>query len=270
MSANYDVSTLRLFLGEHSASVWSDTDLRNYVDLANMTIWKILSDAAPELTTFSYYITLGAAPNNSIVFPNGVTSVSSNQVIDATAGAGIGIRVSAIRAIYQSKSPFANDGTDTYIKLKVKSGSGFYPVLENQNSLLNDLELPNIHQEKMAIFDYGTQSLTIHPAPSKDMTYTVELMTETPVYIKTSAGSTDRTPLLTQSADDNSNVLGIERFTGDDQKSIAFHAHQIVLYEAAYQASFVDKSMRREFATERDRLLALVATPPTISVDEAY
>ena len=36
------------------------------------------------------------------------------------------------------------------------------------------------------------------------------------------------------------------------------------------QASFVDKSMRREFATERDRLLALVATPPTISVDEAY
>ena len=270
MSANYDVSVLRLFLGEQSAAIWSDADLRNYVDLANMTVWKILSDAAPDITTYAYYITLGAAPNNSIIFPNAVSSVSSNQVIDATAGAGIGVPVSSVRVVYESKSPFANDGTDTYRKLKVKSGSGFYPVLENQNSLFNDLELPNLYQERMALFDYGTQSLTIHPAPSKNMTYTVELMTETPVYIKTSAGSTERTPLLTASADDNSNLLGVERFTGDDEKSVAFHAQQIVLYEAAYQASFVDKSLRREFAAERDRLLALVATPHTTSIDEAY
>ena len=270
MSANYDVSVLRLFLGEQSAAIWSDADLRSYVNLANMTVWKILSDMSPDLVTYPYYFKMGAAPNSSVTFNNSVSSVSANNVIDATAGAGVGVPVSSIRAVYESKSPFVGDGTDTYKKLKVKSGGGFYPVLENQNSLFNDLELPNIYQERMAIFDYGSQSLTVHPAPSKDMTYTVELITETPIYIKTSAGSSSRTPFITESADDDSNLLGAERFTGDDEKSVAFHAQQIVLYEAAYQASFVDKSMRREFAAERDRLLALLATPHTTSIDEAY
>ena len=43
-----------------------------------------------------------------------------------------------------------------------------------------------------------------------------------------------------------------------------------VMFDAAYQASFTDKSMRREFAAERDRLLALMATSSAMSIDEAY
>ena len=265
MGANLDVSTLRSILGEHSESVWSDNDLRSYLGLANLTVWKIISDMAPELVTYPYMFKVGSGGN--ISFANNVTTVT-DEVIDAS-DSGIGVSVASIRGVYESKSPPAAVGKETYTKVKVKTMSGAYPVLENSNTLFNDLEIPNLYQQRMAVFDYGTQSLTIHPPPSKDRTYMVQLITEAPVYIRNGA-TTQRTITITESSSDDSALLGVERLSGDSEKFIAPQAHHAVYYEAAYQASFVDKSLRREFGTERDRLLSLVLTPHTMTPDEAY
>ena len=265
MGANLDVSVLRQILGEQSAAVWSDNDLRTYLELANITVWKILANRAPELVTYPNQFKIGTAGSVDFALP--LTTVT-DSVIDAS-DSGVNVPVASIQAVYESKSPPAATGKDTYRKLKVKTMAGAYPVLENSNSLFNDLELPNIYQERMAVFDYGKQSLNIHPAPSKDMTYMVQLITETPVYIRNGA-STQRTASITESSNDNSGLLGSERLSGETAKYIAAHAHPVVVYEAAYQASFVDKSMRREFADERDRILAIVIEPAPMSIDEAY
>lgn len=264
MGANLDVGVLRSFLGEHSESVWSDTDLRNHLNLANLIVWKILSDQAPDLVAYLYTFT---TDDENITFSNAVASVSSG-VIDATSGSGIGIPVASVRAVYESKSPLVS--TPSWRKIKVKTGGGLFPVFEGSNSIFNDLELPDLYQERIAIFDYGSQSLNIYPTLTKDMTYLVDLITETPIYIQDGAVTT-RTRWITDSDTDAAGFLGVERFYPDDDgKSVAHHCHLAVIYEAAYQASFVDKSMRREFGAERDRLLALLATQHTISVDEAY
>jgi len=122
----------------------------------------------------------------------------------------------------------------------------------------------------MAVFDYGSQTLQIHPKPSKDHKYLVALIPEAPIYIKTALDSAQRTSLVTQSISNDSELLGAERFTGDAGKTVAFHCHLAVHFDAAYQASFTDKSMRREFAAERDRLIGLMATSSVMSEDEAY
>ena len=268
MGANLDVSSLRLFLGEQSAAIWSDNDLRTYLALANLTIWKILSDQAPDLTSYTYPIKIGPSGGYSAVTfttPIRITTIEG-ETIDASTE-GIGAKVSGIRAVYETSSPVA--ANPSYKKLKVKTSHGHYPVLENSNSILADMELPNIYQDRVAIFDYGSQSLTIWPTLKKEMTYQVDLTTDGPLYIKSGA-TTTRTNFITEAYTDDSEFLGTERFWGNDGNTVAVYCHQLVLYEAAYQASFVDKAMRREFAGERDRLLALMATPGNTGLDEAY
>lgn len=266
MGANMSVDIIRTFLGEQSSAVWSDNDLRNYMSLANLTIWKILCDQAPSLVTYPYTFKVGGS-GDSIQLMEDVDTVLPGQIIDADSGSGTGAMVASVLAVYEAKYPAGSN--PSFKKLKIKTGQGPYPTLENSNSLFDDLEIPNIYQERMAIFDYGTQSLTIHPAPGTAKTYIVELITETPVYIL-AGDSTKRTALIVDSSSDESNLLGSERFDNQSTVSIAFHAQQAVIYEAAYQASFVDKSMRREFAAERDRLIAITSTPPPLSIDEAY
>jgi hypothetical protein len=263
MSANLDVTIIRRILGEHSESVWSDTELRQYLALSNLTVWKIISDTAPHIVTLPYHFTLGSDVAN-VTMTDNVTSVTDEVIAKES---GIGSRVSAVLSVYQTAS--SDLSSASWVKLKVKNASGQYPVFENTNSLLNDLELPNIYQQKMAIWDYGSQSLQIWPKPSKDLTYLVTLIPESPIYIKTGA-ATQRTQDITLSSDDASTFLGIERFTGDDGKAVAPHAGLAVIFDAAFTASFTDKSMRREFASERDRLIALMGAPPSISADEAY
>jgi len=263
MGANLDLTVIRNLLGEQSAAIWSDTNLRQFLSLANLTVWKIISDTAPHLVTFPYHFTLGNDVAN-VTMTDNVTSAPGEVIAKES---GIGSRVSSVLSVYQTAS--SDLSSASWVKLKVKHASGQYPVFENSNSLLNDMELPNLYQEKTAIWDYGSQSLQIWPKPSKDHTYQVLLIPETPIYIKTGA-ATERTPDILSSNSDDSEFLGAERFAGDDDKAVAPHVGLAVILDAAYQASFVDKSMRREFAAERDRLLALMATPSAMSVDEAY
>lgn len=266
MGANMDVSVLRTFLGEQSSAVWSDADLRNYVSIANLTIWKILCDQAPGLVTYPYTFKVGGI-DASIGLMEDVSTVLGGDIIDADSGSGTGVRVASVLSVYEAKYPAG--GNASYKKLKIKTAQGPYPVLENSNSLFDDLEIPNFYQERMALFDYGTQSLTIYPAPGVAKTYLVSLITETPVYIL-AGDTTKRTAMVVDSSSNGSGPLGAERFDTQSTHSVAHHAHPAVIYEAAYQASFVDKSMRREFAAERDRLIAITSTPPPLSIDEAY
>lgn len=265
MSATINIEPLRRILGEHSESVWSDTDLRGFLDTSNLTVWKLICDQAPDLVTFPYYFILGG-DQNMVNFETVMTSATGGTVAK---NSGIGARVATVSAVYETSNT-SGDGNESWRKLDVKLGHGQFPVFENQNSLLNDLELPNIYQERMAVFDYGTQSLQIHPKPSSDHKYLVLLIPEAPIYIKTALDSAERTRFVTESISNDSELLGAERFTGDAGKTVAFHCHLAVHFDAAYQASFSDKSLRREFAAERDRLIALMATSSVMSIDEAY
>jgi len=264
MGANLDVGVLRSFLGEHSESVWSDADLRGNLDIANTIVWKILSDQAPDMVAYNYLFKVGTS--GTITFTNAVTTVSSG-IIDASTS-GIGVPVSSVRAVYETKSPPGDN--PSYKKLKVKAIGGHYPVFESSNTIFDDLELPDIYQDRMAVFNYGAQEVILHPKPTKDKTYVIDLITETPVYIKSGA-TTTRTRFISQSNTDEAELLGVERFHPDDDgKAVAYQCHLAVIMEAAYQASFSDKSLRREFASERDRLIALTGSSHTTSIDEAY
>ncbi len=263
MSANLNIEPLRRILGEQSSAIWSDTDLRNFLNTSNLTIWKIICDQAPDLVTFPYHFTLGNDVAN-VTMTNAVTSETGGIIAKSS---GIGSRVAGIVSVYETSS--SDLSSASWTQMKVKRGAGQYPVFENSNKLFNDLELPDVYQTRSAVWDYGSQSLQIWPKPTKDYTYQVLLIPEAPIYIKTGA-TTERTRWATESNSDDSEFLGAERLTGDDGKTVAFHCHMAVVLDAAYQATFTDKSMRREFAAERDRLLALMATSSAMSEDEAY
>jgi len=263
MSATVNITPLRNILGEQSAAIWSDTDLRGFLNTSNLTVWKIISDQAPDLVTFPYHFTLGNDVSN-VTMTSNVTSVTGGVIAK---NSGIGSRVAGIMSVYETSS--SDLSSASWTQMKVKRGSGQYPVFENSNKLFNDLELPDVYQTRSAIWDYGSQSLQIWPKPSKDHIYQVMVIPEAPIYIKSGA-TTERTRWVTESNSSDSELLGAERFTGDDGNTVAFHCHMAVMFDAAYQASFTDKSMRREFAAERDRLLALMATSSAMSIDEAY
>tara|TARA_R110000824_G_scaffold42980_10_gene125944 strand:- start:1186 stop:1983 length:798 start_codon:yes stop_codon:yes gene_type:complete len=265
MSATVDITPLRIILGEHSESVWSDTELRSLLNTSNLTIWKIICNDSPGLVTFPYHFKLGNDVA-SVTMTDAVTSATDGIIAKSS---GIGGRVSSILSVYETSTITSDLSSASWTQMKVASSSGQIPVFENSNRLFNDLELPDVYKNRSAVWDYGSQSLTIWPKPSKDHTYQVLLIPEAPIYIKTGA-TTERTRWVTESNSNDSELLGAERLTGDDGKTVAFHCHMAVMFDAAYQASFTDKSLRREFAAERDRLISLMATPATLSVDEAY
>ena len=264
MSATINIEPLRRILGEHSESVWSDTELRSFLDTSNITIWKLISNEAPDIVTFPYHFILGN-DQNMVSFETAMTSATGGTVAK---NSGIGARVAAIASVYETTDT-SSESEGPWKKLKVKAGHSKFPVFEDSNKIFQDLELPNVYKERTAVFDYGSQTLQIHPKPSKDHKYLVAVVLEAPVYIKSGA-TTERTNFVTGSNSSDSELLGAERFTGDDGKYVAFHCHLAVYFDAAYQASFTDKSMRREFAAERDRLISLMATTHSLSVDEAY
>ena len=264
MSTNLDVGVLRSILGEQSAAIWSDTDLQKLLSTSNMTVWKIISDQAPDLVTLPYHFTLGNDVAN-VTMTTPATSVTDGVVAKSS---GIGSRVATIVSVYETSS--SDLSSASWTQMKVKRSAGQYPVFENSNKLFNDLDLPDVYQTRSAVWDYGSQSLQIWPKPSKDHTYQVLLIPETPIYIQTAADSADRTPAIIDSYSDDSELLGAEQFTGDQGKAVAIYCQMAVNLDAAYMASFTDKSMRREFGAERDRLLALMATSSAMSEDEAY
>ena len=92
MGANLDVSLLRTFLGEHSESVWSDSDLRGLLDVANVTIWKALSERAPDLVAYNYLFKVGTS--GTVTFTNAVTTISSGIIDASTSGIGAQVAVS--------------------------------------------------------------------------------------------------------------------------------------------------------------------------------
>tara|TARA_R100001530_G_scaffold24874_4_gene20146 strand:+ start:417 stop:1208 length:792 start_codon:yes stop_codon:yes gene_type:complete len=263
MGANLDIGVLRGLLGEQSAAVWSDLDLRQHVSLSNLTVWKIISDLSPRLVTFPYQFALGNDVS-TVTMTDNVTSITSGTIDKES---GIGVRVSSISAVYETASSDPSSGP--WLKMAVKNAAGHYPAFETSNKIFNDLQLPDLYQTRVALWDYGSQGLQIWPKPPKDHTYLVLLVPETPIYIKTGA-PTERTPDIISSNSNDSEVLGAERFAGEDGNAVALHAGLAVVLDAAYRASFVDKSMRREFAAERDRLLAMMTAPTAMSDDEAY
>lgn len=273
MSFTSNLSILRSILGEQSAAIWTDDDLKGFLNSANITVWKIICDLSPELMNKRFTFQLGSGTSSTAAFtatiPASPTSYGAAKIIPASYG--IGARVAQVLSVYESEYPPSSTypGDTSFKKIKVTTTNNPYPVFENSNRIFQDLELPNIYSERHAVFEYSDQVLVIFPAPNKDFTYKVHLVPEAPTYIKTGA-TTTRTPYINEAVSaDSSDFLGTEFFSTDTGQFVAGTAHLAVIFEAAYMASFVDKSLRREFAAERDRHLALMTTQP-LSADEAY
>jgi len=224
------LTLLRIVLGEQSEAVWSNADLSTLLDFANKNIWR----QAVTLYPGGFRHRVDFSVNDTTL---GVGNELPERDIDVTDSDFIGRRVMMVERVYEQKGTFPNQTVDEFILITTDSiheGDHFGIVG------FGDLKVPAALTARQAIWDYAEQKITFMPPLKESTGLSVWYIPEEPA----SAISFSSAP--------NAELL--------DGKARSIH--RAVIFEAAFIATFKDKSLRAEFEMERDRAMQLLGDSP--------
>tara|TARA_R110002020_G_scaffold452_5_gene2287 strand:- start:4587 stop:5315 length:729 start_codon:yes stop_codon:yes gene_type:complete len=217
---------LRLIVGDQSEGVWSDTEIQTVLERSNRRVWRLAATKRPQDFVIVHTQTYTKDANEI------------NLAVNNSAGSAREI-MSIEKAHYQETT-----STDfAFIEIPMRSLS---EVREGESTWFLEQEIMRRirnHPYEMTFVRNGLEhnteaSVMIRPRPSQNLSLRLYVVPAEPYTTSLSSGGT--------------NLL--------DGKHEA--THEAVIFDAAYLLSFKDKSLRQEFAMERERILMAILDEP--------
>ena len=227
-------SQLRLMLGDQSESVWSDSDLNEVLNRSNIRVWRRIASEDPSGVNRAVDYTY---PANSIA----VDIVGTNKGLQP----GTSTATTVYPLISLEKAFYKTSGSSTLIEMPIGSLGEFNETTVSGSSVYDILQvLPHLVGGYTAFLGNGRSQIAVRPTPSTDLTLRLHMNTE-----------------LAEDAlsGDSSDLLNGEHLT----------FHEAVIYDSGFLVTFKDQSLRQEFLSMREDVMALLGARTT-SIHEAY
>ena len=232
---------LRVILGEASASVWSDSDLDTLLKQANKTIWRAAVAAMPSSFVQRFEIIV-PQPTDS-TGKTWLVRLTVDSDVDSFTDGSSGVKsvtgrtlLSVDRVYEHNTVGDRNKSVERRLVTMMHSrralGTGPFEDLPHVQAL----ERPQVR------FVYGEQGLHMYPPLTKETEFTIYGVPEEPGSIPSGDASVFMDGMMPS-------------------------AHRAIVFEAAYVATFKDKSLREDFAAERDRTMAVIVDVPVSTIE---